>query len=100
MIRAGLYPADLDLSRAYTLQFVNRGVGTRHEATGASPLRPGPDAPIDRCRAVEPLLRLRRVSSGSAAASRRSPELDLDVRPGEWLSLLGPRAAARARRCG
>jgi NitT/TauT family transport system substrate-binding protein len=25
--KAGLYPADLDLSRAYTLQFVNRKVG-------------------------------------------------------------------------
>jgi NitT/TauT family transport system substrate-binding protein len=27
MIRAGLYPANLDLSHAYTLQFVNRNVG-------------------------------------------------------------------------
>jgi NitT/TauT family transport system substrate-binding protein len=27
MIRAGLYPAQLDLSKAYTLQFVNRKVG-------------------------------------------------------------------------
>ena len=25
--KAGLYPADLDLSRAYTLQFVNQKVG-------------------------------------------------------------------------
>ncbi len=29
MIKAGLYPANLDLSRAYTLRFVNRGVGMK-----------------------------------------------------------------------
>jgi hypothetical protein len=36
MIRAGLYPPNLDLSQAYTLQFVNRKVGMQ---TGA-PSRP------------------------------------------------------------
>jgi NitT/TauT family transport system substrate-binding protein len=35
-VEAGLYPADLDLSRAYTLQFVNQGVGLdlKKELTG------------------------------------------------------------------
>jgi NitT/TauT family transport system substrate-binding protein len=35
-VETGLYPEDLDLSRAYTLQFVNKGVGLdlKKELTG------------------------------------------------------------------
>ena len=35
-VEAGLYPADLDISKAYTLQFVNKGVGLdlKKELTG------------------------------------------------------------------
>ncbi|HXU31357.1 MAG TPA: hypothetical protein VN851_12330, partial [Thermoanaerobaculia bacterium] len=39
MIKAGVYPAGLDLSRAYTLRFVNRGVGMK---------RPSPAAPLPK----------------------------------------------------
>jgi NitT/TauT family transport system substrate-binding protein len=27
MVKAGVYPADIDVSKAYTLQFVNKGHG-------------------------------------------------------------------------
>ena len=37
MIRAGLYPADLDLSQAYTLQFVNRKVGMQQKPPARAP---------------------------------------------------------------
>ena len=36
MIRAGLYPANLDLSRAYTLRFVNRRAGMQLKAAPAA----------------------------------------------------------------
>jgi hypothetical protein len=29
MVKAGLYPADLDFRRAFTVQFVNKKVGMR-----------------------------------------------------------------------
>lgn len=41
MIRAGLYPPALDLSRAYTLRFVNRRVGMPPKAASASHGAPG-----------------------------------------------------------
>ena len=37
MIKAGLYPADLDLSRAYTLRFVNRKVGMKAARASSRP---------------------------------------------------------------
>ncbi len=37
MIKAGLYPANLDLQRAYTLRFVNRRVGMKPEAPQGKP---------------------------------------------------------------
>jgi NitT/TauT family transport system substrate-binding protein len=40
MIRAGLYPADLDLSQAYTLRFVNRKVGMPQKPQPRAASRP------------------------------------------------------------
>jgi NitT/TauT family transport system substrate-binding protein len=37
MIRAGVYPPTIDLSRAYTLRFVNKKVGMELKSHGASP---------------------------------------------------------------
>ncbi len=40
MIRAGLYPPSLDLSQAYTLQFVNRKVGMQQKPPARGPSHP------------------------------------------------------------
>ncbi len=47
MIRAGLYPPSLDLSRAYTLRFVNRraGMALKAKAASASHGAPSPGQP-------------------------------------------------------
>ncbi len=88
MIQAGVYPPTIDLSKAYTLRFVNKKVGMELKY----PVLPAP--------APEPVVRLRRVTKRFAGRHRGARRARSRRGTGRAASpCSAPRAAARARRC-
>ena len=98
----GVYPADLPYKNGYTTA-VRRTRATASTAEASSP------ASEPRSPATAPTTAPGRAAAGRPARGRArcSPTarvalagLDLAIGRREFVSLLGPRAAARARRCG
>ena len=91
MVRAGVVKPELDYRKAYTLQFVEQE-GRARAAAEAVMMADGDR----RLRSNALVGAARRRQDVSPTARRRSHGLDLDVRAGEFLSLLGPSGCGKS----
>ena len=82
MVRVGVVKAGLDYKRAYTLQFVNKGVGVELEAEMIAP--------------ASAVVSLRGVGKTFERGTVALHGFDLDVRAGEFVSLLGPSGCGKS----
>ena len=90
MVRAGVAKAGLDYRKAYTLQFVDKKVGL-----DLRPKRPASMPPAHRS-VRHPLVALRGVGKTFPNGTHALEGLDLEVRDGEFLSLLGPSGCGKS----
>ena len=82
MVRAGVVKAGIDYKRAYTLQFVNKGVGVEL----AAQMTPS----------GQTIVSLRNVGKTFASGTVALDGFNLDVRAGEFVSLLGPSGCGKS----
>ena len=91
MVRAGVAKAGLDYRKCYTLQFVDKKVGLYAAAEVTSDTMP-PAAP----QSAVPLVALRGVGKAFPSGTHALQGLDLEIRPGEFLTLLGPSGCGKS----
>ena len=89
MVHAGVVKPGLDYSSAYTLQFVDKGVGVDSAANNEMSIR-GRPRPMPACR------RLRSVGKTFDSGTVALGGSTLDVRDGEFVSLLGPSGCGKS----
>ena len=94
MVKAGVVKSDIDYRKAYTLRFVNKGVGVESAAEEVDDgSRPRPTSSLS---AAGLAVRLRDVTKTYDNGVMALGPLDLEVRKGEFVSLLGPSGCGKS----
>ena len=92
MVRAGVVKPSVDYRKAYTLQFVDKKVGLDLRPKR---LKKPADAAGERVHS-DPLVALRGVGKAFPNGTLALTGFDLDVREGEFVSLLGPSGCGKS----
>jgi len=97
MVKAKVVAPDIDISRAYTLQFVNKGVRSWTSRSRYRQIAPTAGAAPGAAAAKgQPLMILRGVGMSFSTASPRWAASTLEIREGDFLSLLGPSGCGKS----